>query len=1044
MAADVKSSFGGLTPVDELMALVPGPVLLVDLEGRLLAVNPQAATLLGFAHAELEGQLVDAVLAEGAPSLREALRGAANRGPGTEALRPLPLRLRRKDGTALESLANARLFSTGRGPAVALFLEDVGADARARRYLAIQYELTRVLAESPTLATAAPRLVELVARHLGWDVGALWEVDAPGGVVRNVAVWNSPSHPAPTFVRATREMRFVPGVGLPGSVWQTGAPRWIPDVTKEPNFPRAPFAASEGLHGAFGLPLKLPGEVVGVLEFFSGELRQPDAEMEGHLTVLASQLSGFVEQGRREALREHLEAIVRSSDDGIVVTDLEGKLLSFNDAAEEMFAVKREHVVGRSMFDLATPEQAGRARDLLDRLNRGEAVAPYEERQMRRDGRTVDTYVRVWPLRNSAGAVVGAVSAISDVTERRRAQDQVRRSEEMLAQTSRMAHVGSWTWDLESGASAWSDEFWRIVGVEPGTVVPTFESFVGLVAPQDRQRLGERIQALVTKGDPLDLEFSILRPDGSQRTVHGIAAVTFSPEGKLVRAIGALQDLTERRAAENALRHVEERLANVFRASPVPISISTLKGGRIIEANESVLRFHGVPRDRLVGRTIEEINVYRRPEDREQLRKALTEKGALRDYELELRTLSGEVRTVLLSADRIEFAGQPCLLTMFYDITERKAAQEALTQSEARHRIVAETAFDGMVTMDEGGSILFVNPAMERIFGYGRSELEGQPITLLMGADEKGRHQVAFGRYLSTGTRTTNWHSMEMPGRTKDGRTVDLEISFGESDQGGKRLFTGILRDVSERKRAQAELSKQVEELARSNQDLEQFAYVASHDLQAPLRQVMSYMQLLRERHGAQLRGDAIEFLDFSLQGAERMQELIDDLLAFSRAGSTPAPTRLSDAKAAALAAEGDLRLEVEAAGAQVDIGDLPEVWADPAQLRELFQNLLSNAIKFRGKEKPHVTIGCVRDGANWRFVVRDNGIGIDPAYQEKVFEIFQRLHGRSKYPGTGIGLAVCKKIVERLGGRIWFESVPGKGSDFYFTLPTYPRGSSA
>jgi light-regulated signal transduction histidine kinase (bacteriophytochrome) len=237
-------------------------------------------------------------------------------------------------------------------------------------------------------------------------------------------------------------------------------------------------------------------------------------------------------------------------------------------------------------------------------------------------------------------------------------------------------------------------------------------------------------------------------------------------------------------------------------------------------------------------------------------------------------------------------------------------------------------------------------------------------------------------------------------------------------------------RDVTERKEYE-------EELKRSNAELEQFAYIASHDLQEPLRMVSSYTQLLARRYRDQLDEDADEFIGYAVDGAERMQQLINALLSYSRVGTRRvefAPTDLSVVVEKVLS---DLRLSIQESGLDITSDELPTVNGDRTQLAQLFLNLIGNAIKFRKEgEPPKVHVGAGRRAGEWLISVRDNGIGLDSQYADRVFAIFQRLHGRGKYPGTGIGLAVCKRIVERHGGKIWAESAPGEGSTFYFTLP--------
>ncbi|MBV8087230.1 MAG: hypothetical protein JO247_20665 [Chloroflexi bacterium] len=238
------------------------------------------------------------------------------------------------------------------------------------------------------------------------------------------------------------------------------------------------------------------------------------------------------------------------------------------------------------------------------------------------------------------------------------------------------------------------------------------------------------------------------------------------------------------------------------------------------------------------------------------------------------------------------------------------------------------------------------------------------------------------------------------------------------------------------RKRADDTLRHRAEELARSNADLEQFAYVASHDLQEPLRSVVSYLQLLEKRYRGQLDERADKYIAYSVDGSRRMQALINDLLTYSRVGRRDESlARLSMAEALDRAIR-NLQSAIEQTGATVSCGPLPELTADSRQMIQLFQNLLGNALKFRGDSPPAIHVSAEREGPDWRFRVRDNGIGLEMQYSDRIFVLFQRLHSRKDYEGTGIGLALCKKIVERHGGRIWVESAPGLGSSFFFTLP--------
>jgi light-regulated signal transduction histidine kinase (bacteriophytochrome) len=280
------------------------------------------------------------------------------------------------------------------------------------------------------------------------------------------------------------------------------------------------------------------------------------------------------------------------------------------------------------------------------------------------------------------------------------------------------------------------------------------------------------------------------------------------------------------------------------------------------------------------------------------------------------------------------------------------------------------------------------------------------------------------------------FHAIQQAAATLRLAKDDLEIQVAQRTEELRDTNIRLSVELDERRRAEQQLTHYTAELARSNAELEQFAYVASHDLQEPLRMVASFTQLLGKRYRGKLDQDADEFIGFAVDGATRMQRLINDLLAYSRVGTRGRPFVLIDCNIVFRQARDNLAKAIEDSGAIIFQEHLPLIFADEVQFIQLFQNLVANAIKFRGLEPPQIQVSAEPKGPEWVFAVKDNGIGIAPEHQERIFSIFQRLHQRSEYPGTGIGLAICKKIVERHGGRIWVESQVGKGSTFYFSIP--------
>jgi PAS domain S-box-containing protein len=370
-------------------------------------------------------------------------------------------------------------------------------------------------------------------------------------------------------------------------------------------------------------------------------------------------------------------------------------------------------------------------------------------------------------------------------------------------------------------------------------------------------------------------------------------------------------------------------------------------------------------------------------------------------------------------------------------ISDRKRAEEALRESEERFRRAINATGEGLWEWDILAGREFFSPRWCEVVGYSFDDPE-LPHTYDSWAerihpDDSGRVNSALRNHLEKGTK----YDVDYRHRHKSGE-YRWQNSKGQAifDESGKPAkMVGCISDITDRKRAEEALLRRTGELARSNAELEQFAYVASHDLQEPLRMVASYTQLLAKRYKGRLDADADDFIEFAVDGAKRMQQLIVDLLAYARIGTRGQEFRATSSEAALSAALQNLATAIRESDAAIRSGPLPPVWADPVQLQQIFQNLLGNAIKFRHAGRPEIQVSGEESGAEWHFRVADNGIGIDPQQADRIFQVFQRLHTREQYPGTGIGLPICKKIAERHGGRIWVEPRPGYGTTFHFTI---------
>lgn len=370
------------------------------------------------------------------------------------------------------------------------------------------------------------------------------------------------------------------------------------------------------------------------------------------------------------------------------------------------------------------------------------------------------------------------------------------------------------------------------------------------------------------------------------------------------------------------------------------------------------------------------------------------------------------------------------ILSAVTDITERKLAEE-------RFRRVVEASPSGMIMTDAAGKIVLVNSEAERLLGYGREEIIGKPIEMLVPSRIHGEHVRFRSAFHKRPEARSMGSGRDLRIVRKDGTELPVEIGLNPIHTPQGTMVLSAIIDISERDKAMQRLAEQHEELQRSNADLEQFAYVASHDLQEPLRMVATYTELLAERYQGQLDARADKYIQYAVDGAKRMQQLVKELLAYSRVSSQANAPTLVETGAVVKNVLGGLEVAIEESRADIVCEDLPAVRGDPSQIGQVFQNLIGNALKFRAARPLHIHIGAEKSNGKCVFRVADNGIGIDKQYSDRVFQMFQRLHERGRYEGNGIGLAIAKKIVERHGGRIWFESEAENGTTFFFTMPS-------
>lgn len=503
-------------------------------------------------------------------------------------------------------------------------------------------------------------------------------------------------------------------------------------------------------------------------------------------------------------------------------------------------------------------------------------------------------------------------------------------------------------------------------------------------------------------------------------------------------------DVTEHRRAEAAQRHSEERFSLIFRSSPEAISLSAERDGRYLDINDAFTRLFGWTRKEAVGKSALELGLWADPDDRARWIEALRANGSARDFEALFMRKDGEFRSVLISAGILELDGERWILSFCYDNTERKRTQEALRRSEDKFSSVFQASPIAIsLARFSDGTFLDINPAFVHTFGWVRRELIGRTSTdvgIWPSVSERKRwvkELTASGR---TRDFVVNW-------RNKSGEARICQISADVVQIGGEPCILALTSDVTDRKHAEeevrslnAELEQRVQErtaeLTAANRELESFAYSISHDLRAPLRGIDGFSQLLADEYRSRLDAQGVDYLDRVRRAAQRMGTLIDDILELSRV--TRQEMRRVRVDLSQMAAE---LLEERARTApehRVEVLITPDckTFGDPQLLRVMLQNLLENAWKYSSKQPaPRIEFGQETHDGETAFFVRDNGVGFDMQYADRLFTPFQRLHRPEEFEGTGIGLATVARIVRRHGGRIWTEAAPQKGATFRFTL---------
>lgn len=728
----------------------------------------------------------------------------------------------------------------------------------------------------------------------------------------------------------------------------------------------------------------------------------PILDVHGEVDSLFFSLRDVTKTKRAEeeacAASQYSRSLIEASLDPLVTISPEGKITDVNKATELATGVDRDHLIGSNFSDFFTEPQ--NANEGYQKVIRDGQVWDYPLTIRHVSGRTMDVLYNATVYRNQAGEVQGVFAAARDVTERKRMEQELRAAslysrsliEASLDPLVTISREGKITDVNEATELATGIDRKRLIGTD-------FSDYF-----TEPQKAKHGYQQVISDGFVKDYPLTIRHVSGRTVDVLYNATVYSNESGKDQGVFAAARDVTELRAAERR-RNLTNALLELFATKDssqeyLDAVVHTIQawsgcdalGIRVVDGEKQI------PYASCIGFDENFLKLENRLSLANDACICIRVCNQQReDQERSFTTTSGSFRC----DDTPEFIKQlPQDQQKHYRGTCVRFGFASLAAIPIRYR-------------DEVIGAIHLADKRATYFPPATTEFLESMAPLIGEAIHRFRAEAELGRYRD--------HLEELVRQ----RTAELQAANAH-----------LQTEIAERERAEETLRETAEELARSNHDLEQFAYVASHDLQEPLRAVAGYAELLQRRYPDKLDEQARHLISGATDGAARMQKLITDLLTFSRVGTQGKRFELNDLGVLLNVALASLRFSIEEAGATITSDSLPWLQVDATQISQLFQNLIGNAIKFRGADPPQIRVSAEKQPGKWLFCVRDNGIGIDPRFAERIFLIFQRLHTRRSYPGTGIGLAICKRIVERHGGTICVESQPGQGSAFYFTIP--------
>jgi PAS domain S-box-containing protein len=900
-----------------------------------------------------------------------------------------------------------RVYPAGKG--ISMFIRDISERKNEELRKSLLSDISLFFNEEVELNETLQMVLERLVEFTNFSMAEAWLIGVDKNKIQLAARFTGTATMQVFYDESAEIKSLVKGQGLPGIVWETRTVKFWSDVHKNKQFIRHAAAKKAGLRTVYGIPLQHNNEIIGVLMLGSVKEEKREAGFTKSIESIGNYMAAEI---KRKQLERELNQIFNFAPDIICIAGVDGYFKKVNPAMCALLEYTEEELLAKPYVEFVHPDDRRPTVTEVKNVFDDNPSMNFQNRYITRTGKIK---VLSWTATGASDDSL-LFCVAKDVTEKKNL-------EELLNKATTLARIGSWEVNVVNDTIYWSDITREIHEAAPG-YHPDIEAAVNFYKKGiNREIIVKTMENAIINGAPGDVELQIITAKGNTKWVRVIVEAEFA-DGKCLRVYGSIQDIDVRKKAEIASKEaLEER--NTILESIDDAFFAVDKNWIVTYWNNTAEKLFSTPKIEILNQSLlEKFPGWVGAEAYKKYSEVINTRQASR---FEHKSIAFDLW--------LEISAYPAeggLAVYIKDITNRKKAEALAIEALEERNTILESIDDAFFAVDKNWMVTYWNNTAEKVLMTPTDKILNHNLWEVFSESIDSKSYRKYHEAVETNQAAhfddyfeplNKWYEISAyPSET------GLSVYF--KDITDRRLSETLLRELN------ANLQKQTKELATSNAELEQFAYVASHDLQEPLRMVTSFLTQLEKKYGAVIDDKGKQYINFAVDGAKRMRQIILDLLDFSRIGRTE--DDLEDVNFIRLVAEilALYRRQIEEENANITVESMPVIKTYKTPIRQVFQNLISNSLKYhRLGIAPEIHISCNETAKYFQFLVKDNGIGIASEYFDKIFIIFQRLHNKEEYSGTGMGLAIAKKIVESLGGKIWVESEEGKGSTFYFTL---------